>query len=92
MKNVNINEINYEIIENYKDGFDLAETKEKLTEYFEEYDYIFGDWAYGKLRLKGFCDSTNSKFNGMNNYKNVDKYLKEFCAYECRYFLLKKIK
>ena len=47
---------NYEIIKNYKDGLDLETLNLKYTEYFEEYDYILGDWAYGKLRLKGFCD------------------------------------
>jgi len=33
----------YELIENYKDGFDLEVVKNKYTDYFEPYDYIVGD-------------------------------------------------
>lgn len=82
----------YELIENYKDGYELESLKEKYTDYFYDYDYILGDWSYGKLRLKGFCDRTNKKCNRINDIKYKDSYLKEMCSYECRYFLLKKIK
>ena len=49
----------WEVLENYKDGFDEEMIKSKYTDYFEPYDYIIGDWSYGKLRLKGFCDKIN---------------------------------
>ena len=49
-------------------------------------------WEIGQLRLKGFCDRTNKKCNRINDIKYKDNYLKEMCSYECRYFLLKKIK
>lgn len=82
----------YELIDNYKDGYELEPLKEKYTDYFYDYDYILGDWSYGKLRLKGFCDRINKKCNRINDIKYKDNYLKEMCSYECRYFLLKKIK
>lgn len=82
----------YELIENYKDGFDLDALKEKYTDYFENYDYIFGDWSYGKLRLKGFCDKINKNCNRINDIKYKDKYIKELCSYDCKYFLIKKVK
>lgn len=81
----------YELIENYKDAFDEEEFKEKYTDYFYDYDYIVGDIAYGKLRLKGFCNEKNKKVNKINNYKNVDQYLKNNCANDCKHFILKKI-
>ena len=59
MKKYKINEKEYELIENYKDGFDLESVNEKMTDFFDLYDYIVGDWAYGKLRLKGFCNKKN---------------------------------
>ena len=90
MKNVTINSIEYEIIEDYKNGYDKEAIEEKLTDYFEPFDYIVGDWAYGKLRLKGFCDKTNSIYRKMNDIQNKDTYLKNECAYECKYFVLKK--
>jgi len=82
----------YELLENYKEKFTLEEVKEKYTEYFESYDFIVGDYAYDKLRLKGFCNKENKNFKKFNNKENIKKYLKEDCAYECAYFILKKIK
>ena len=82
----------YELEKNYKDGFDYEATKEIWTEYFDDYDYILGDWSYGKLRLKGFCDKKNKNLKPINDIKTVDNYIKKHCAYECRYFILKKIK
>ena len=82
----------YELIENYKDGFELDAVKEKYTDYFYDYDYILGDFAYNKLRLKGFCEKNNKRFNKINDIKNKDKYLTKECAYKCKYFLLKIVK
>lgn len=86
-----INDRQYEIIKNEKDSIDEELLKEKITEYFNEFDYIVGDWAYGKIRLKGFNDKSNKNFKPLNDYAKVDKYLKENCAYGCGYFILKKI-
>lgn len=80
----------YEVIENYKNGFDEKEIVDRVDEYFVEFDYILGDYAYGKLRLKGFYDSKNKKANNINNFDNKKSYLTDFCAYECKYFVLKK--
>ena len=91
MRKIKINEKDYEVIENYKDGLDVESLKECLTEYFDSYDYIFGDWSYGKLRLKGFCDEKNKIKNAFNDYKIVKDYLKKYCSYECRYFIIKRI-
>lgn len=81
----------YELITNYKNGFDKEDFLSKCTDYFDDYDYIVGDIAYNKLRLKGFYESTNPKVKALNNYKNLEKYLKEYCANDCKYFVLKKI-
>ncbi len=81
----------YEVIENYKDGYSHEDLETRYTDYFTDYDYILGDWSYGKLRLKGFCDSKNKSFNEINDYSKIKDYIKENCAYECKYFILKKI-
>lgn len=90
MKTVILDNNKYILVKEYKNGFDPKALEEKYTDYFNDYDYILGDWAYGKLRLKGFCDKENSKFNNINNYDNIDLYIKEDCAYECSYFIIKK--
>lgn len=91
-KIISINNRNYELIKNYREALNEEELLEKFTEYFYDYDYIVGDIAYGKLRLKGFYDSDNKKVKKINDYKNVDKYLKDNCACDCRHFILKKDK
>ena len=65
MKKYIFNDREYELIKDYKDGFDFNETVSKFTDYFEPYDYILGDWSYGKLRLKGFCEKENNNFNNL---------------------------
>ena len=70
MKKVNVNGKDYEIIINYREAFDEEEFLNKCTDYFYDYDYIVGDIAYSKLRLKGFYDEGNKKVNQINNYKN----------------------
>lgn len=89
MKTIKIKDALYTLERNYKDGFDLTEVENKLTDYFDEYDYVFGDWSYGKLRLKGFMEEKKS--NKINNIKFIDDYIKKYCSYECKYFLLKKV-
>lgn len=81
----------YKLIKNYKDGFDEEMFKERYTSYFENYDYIVGDIAYSKLRLKGFNKKDNKNVNKINNYSNVEKYIKDNCAFDCKYFILEKI-
>lgn len=85
-----INGNKYKIIKNYKDAFDKQDFLEKFTEYFYNYDYIVGDISYGKLRLKGFNLKDTKGFNSVNDYDKLEKYLKENCSYECKYFIIKK--
>ena len=88
---IELNNKKYELIKNYKDAFDQEEFLEKCTDYFYDYDYIVGDIAYGKLRLKGFYDEKSKKVNQINNFKNVDVYLTKNCAADCKHYIVKKI-
>jgi uncharacterized protein YutD len=89
MKTIKLNEMDYEVIED-KDGYDEKAITDIITDYFVPYDYIIGDWAYNKLRLKGFCDKNNKAYNQDNDIQNKEKYIKNNCAYGCKYFVLKK--
>lgn len=88
---IEANGIKYELIKNYRDAFEINEFTNKCTDYFNDYDYIVGDIAYGKLRLKGFYDDSNKKAKPINNYSKVDEYINNNCANNCRHFILKKI-
>ncbi len=90
MKKIILDETEYVLEKEYKNGFDLTELTNRYTDYFKDYDYILGDWAYNKLRLKGFCNKDNELFNNINDYSKIEDYIKDNCAYDCKYFIIKK--
>ena len=92
MKKVVINGVEYEVVKNEQDCLDTSILEEKITDYFDPYDYIFGDYAYEKVRLKGFYELSNKSANKINDIKNLDEYIKNYCSYGAKYFLLKKIR
>lgn len=92
MKKIEINKVSYEIVRNDNDCLKRDELEEKITDYFDDYDYIFGDYAYDKVRLKGYYDSKNKKAKKINDIKYMDDYIKNYCSFGSKIFLLKKIK
>ena len=92
MKKIKINDVEYEVVKDVNDGIDKDVLAEKITDYFDSYDYIFGDYSYDKVRLKGYYDSKNKKAKEINDIKNLDDYIKNYCSFGARVFLLKKIK
>lgn len=92
MKKIVTDNHEYEIIKNYKNVFQAEEFLSKCTDYFDEFDYILGDYSYEKLRLKGFNDAKNPNTKKINDISYLDEYLANYCAYNCGYFLLKKLK
>ena len=90
-KTITLNNCEYEIIKNYRDAYNKEELESKFTDYFNDYDYVVGDIAYSKLRLKGFYDEKNKKVKKINNYKFVEEYLKNNYDNDCRHFIIKKI-
>ncbi len=91
MKEIEIKNKKFHVLKNHKNALDIQILSEKLTEYFDSYDYIVGDWAYGKLRLKGFNNKENKNFKPINDINKVDEYLKNNCAFACSYFIIAKI-
>lgn len=82
----------YQVLKNEKEGLDKEVLNERFDDYFKPYDIIVGDWAYGKLRLKGFNKKGHPNFNKINDEGLIDNYLKINCAYGCKYFIIEKIK
>ncbi len=91
MNEIILNNIKYKLLKDEKEGFDYEALKEKATDYFANFDYIVGDWAYGKLRLKGFYKSNNKNCQKINNVSNLEKYIANNCAYGCRWFQIEKL-
>jgi len=88
---ISVGDFKFNLIENNRDCFEREDFESLFTDYFYEYDYIIGDYAYGKLRLKGFYKDNNKKAKDINRISNKEKYLKDNCAYQCKYFVLEKI-
>ena len=82
---IELNNTKYELIKDYKEAFDKEEFLEKCTDYFYDYDYVVGDIAYGKLRLKGFYDEKSKKVNKINNTIRVLEEQKKVIEYIQRY-------
>ena len=92
MKVFIVNNRKYLVLENVKDAINIEELAEKITDYFDDFDYIVGDIAYGKLRLKGFNSKTNKNFKELNDVDKVSDYIKNNCAYGCKWFMISEIK
>lgn len=90
MKEIIINDVKYIVKKDYNEALNIEEIKSKMTDYFNNFDYIVGDWSYSKLRLKGFYESNNKNVKDINNINSLDDYLTNYCAYGCKYFVLKK--
>jgi len=91
MKKIKINEVEYEVQKDVNDAIDKEVLAEKITDYFDDFTYIVGDWAYGKVRLKGFYDSDDKRCKKLNDIATLDNYIETKCAYGCRWFVLKKV-
>ena len=54
---------------------------------------IYNEFKKGAnyARLKGFNDSKNKNTTKINDIAILDDYIKNNCAFDCKYFLLKKI-
>lgn len=89
---ISIQNHTFEIIENFKDGFDEEAFKNRYSEILNKYDYIVGDWGYNQLRLKGFFDDHNQKASFDTKISTLDEYIYEYCNFGCAYFVLKRVR
>ena len=92
MKFVTLEGQKYRVVKDEKNALELDVLENRYTDYFKSFDYVVGDFSYGKLRLKGFNEKGNPGFKPINDYEKIEKYIEEQCAYQCRYFILKKEK
>lgn len=90
MKQYAINGNVYELVSD-DNCFSLDIMKEYLTEFFYNFDYVFGDFSGDKVRLKGFYDTHNKNVKRYNDIQYLDTYKKDFCNFGAKTFLLKKL-
>ena len=82
----------YELLQNFRDGWNPDTFKARYNEILNKFDYLVGDWGYGQLRLKGFFEDDFPKSTFDNRISFLDEYILEYCNFGCPYFVLKKMK
>ena len=82
---------NYEVVEDYRDGFNEEAFKGRYSDILGKYDFIVGDWGYDQLRLKGFYDDQNNKSTFDTKASTINDYLLEYCNFGCAYFIVQKV-
>lgn len=88
---ITLENLEYELITDFRDGFQEEALLARYSEILLKYDYILGDWGYGQLRLKGFFDDRNQKATYETKISTLEDYLYEYCNFGCAHFVLKKI-
>lgn len=78
----------FSVIKNVQNALDIANFEEcYIEEWYDQFNYIVGDIADSKLRLKGFSNNQTSKVY----YHYIPDYLLEECNYHPTYFILKRV-
>jgi uncharacterized protein YutD len=80
----------YQMMTDYKEGWNEEAFCKRYSEILVKYDYIVGDWGYGQLRLKGFFEDQHERASRETKISYLQEYLNEFCNFDCAYFVLKK--
>lgn len=88
---IRIHSHTYELVTNYKNGWNQEVFRERYSDILSKYDYIVGDWGYGQLRLKGFFTDRNPKAKRDSRISQLEEYLHEYCNFGCAYFVLRKL-
>lgn len=87
---ITLNQWEYDILIDYREGFQEEALTARYSEILAKYDYILGDWGYGQLRLKGFFEDSNHKATYDTKISTLQDYLYEYCNFGCAYFVIKK--
>lgn len=78
----------YQLLVNYRDGFNGDEFAKRFSNILSKYDYIVGDWGYDQLRLRGFFDPESPLFRPERGKERIEDYLYEDCNFGCPYFVV----
>lgn len=81
----------YELVKNYRDGFDADQFAIHFSSILSKYDYIVGDWGFDSLRLRGFYDKSNPGYEPERGFDTIEDYLFEDCNFGCAYFVVYNI-
>ena len=90
-ENFKFSDVDFKLIENHQEAFDLEMMENRYTDYLLKYDYIVGDISYEKLRLRGFYEDYRKGIPVDMKISNLEDYLVEYCSFGCQYFVFERI-
>ena len=79
--------IEFDLVDNYKEGFDVTAFNQRFSDILTKFDYIVGDWGNEQLRLRGFYKDDKAN-ESEEKISRLEDYLLEYCNYGCAYFVL----
>lgn len=82
----------FNLVYNYRDGFDAEKLEQRFSEVLTKYDYIIGDWGHEQLRLKGFYSTSRKQMTDEEKISSVQDYIDEYCNYGCAFFIIKRLR
>lgn len=85
-----LEKVDFKLVEDYREAFDLEMIEERYTSYLLKYDYIVGDIGYDKLRLRGFYDDHRKGVPLDMKISYLEDYLVEYCNFGCPYFVFER--
>lgn len=83
-------EIEFNLVENYREAFDVTAFNQRFSEILTKFDFIVGDWGNDQLRLRGFYQDEKAKESDFK-ISRLEDYLLEYCNYGCAYFVLENL-
>lgn len=87
---VRIGDKAFQLVHNYRDGFDAETLEQRFSDLFIKYDYIVGDWGHEQLRLKGFFSTSRKKMADDLKITHLEDYVKEYMNFGAAFFVLKR--
>ena len=88
---IKLSNVDFKMIENHRDAFDLEQLANRYSDYLLKYVYIVGDIAYQKLRLRGFFDDHRKGVPIDMKISHLEDYLIEYCSFGSPYFVFERV-
>ncbi len=86
-----IDEVEYKLVENYREAFQVEQVDARYSDILSRYDFIVGDIGFEQLRLKGFFSEDAKKKPADTRIDTLQDYLYEYCNFGCAYFVLERV-
>lgn len=86
-----ISDARYRLVQDDDQAFDIEQFKDRYTDLLEKFDYIVGDVAFDKLRLRGFYENDTENIPLDMRIASLEDYLLEYCSFGAKHYVLHRL-